>query len=61
VLRKAPAGAGIHAIKAANPPVLNIITGTPMPHSIREGDFAACVCMEELCRTLKVRSVRWRA
>jgi hypothetical protein len=54
---EAPIRNGIHAIKAANPAVLDSITVLVMIHGSREGD----VCTEELCRSLKALSVRWRA
>jgi hypothetical protein len=57
VPREAPIRNGIHAIKAANPAVLDSITVLVMIHGSREGD----VCTEKLCRSPKALSVRWRA
>jgi hypothetical protein len=59
--REAPVGAGIHTIKAPNPPELNSITAMPMPHRGREGNLSARACTEQSCRSPNAFSVRWRA
>jgi hypothetical protein len=59
--REAPVDAGIHTIKAANPPVLSSITAMPTPHSGKEGNLSARACTQPSCRSPKALSVRWRS
>jgi hypothetical protein len=59
--REAPLRNGIRAMKAANPAALDSVTIVVTIHRSRKRHLSARVCMEQLWRSPKAFSVRWRA